>query len=107
VLLNLLLNAVQAMPQGGEVRVDVTRVGAFAEIRVADSGPGFDERALRGAFQPFFTTKDQGSGLGLAMAKRIVEGHGGTIGVANRVGSGALVTVRLPLPAGGLVQEGS
>jgi signal transduction histidine kinase len=99
VLLNLLINAAQAMPGGGEVGVQVTREGAAAMIRVSDSGPGFEARALRGAFQPFFTTKDQGSGLGLSMAKRIVEGHGGTIAIANRPGGGAEITLRLPLAA--------
>lgn len=99
VLLNLLINAAQAMPGGGEVVVHVAREGAQAVFRVSDSGPGFDERALRGAFQPFFTTKDQGSGLGLAMAKRIVEGHAGTIAIANRASNGAEVTVRVPLGA--------
>lgn len=98
VLLNLLINGVQAMPGGGEVRVDVAREGDVGVVRVRDSGPGFDERALRGAFQPFFTTKEKGSGLGLAMTKRIVEGHDGTISVENRPeGGGALITVRLPL----------
>ncbi|MFN8178191.1 MAG: ATP-binding protein [bacterium] len=105
VLLNLLLNAVQAMPRGGEVRVDVAQEGAFGVVRVADSGSGFDERALRGAFQPFFTTKEKGSGLGLAMTKRIVEAHDGTIAVANRPEGGALVTVRLPLGMGALARE--
>jgi len=96
VLLNVLLNAAQAMPDGGTVLVELAREGAFAEVRVRDSGPGFDPRTMRGAFQPFFTTKDQGSGLGLSMAKRIMEGHGGTIAVANDPGGGAVVTLRLP-----------
>ena len=99
VLLNLLINGVQAMPDGGELRIDVSREGEQAVVRVADSGPGFDERALRGAFQPFFTTKEKGSGLGLAMTKRIVEGHDGAISVANRPEGGALITVRLPRDA--------
>jgi two-component system sensor histidine kinase HydH len=100
VLLNLLLNAAQAIPAGGDVRVVLERDGERAVVRVLDTGPGFDERALRGAFQPFFTTKEQGSGLGLAMAKRIVEGHGGTISVANRAEGGAIVTLSLPAAGG-------
>jgi signal transduction histidine kinase len=100
VLLNVLINAAQAMPRGGVVRVELAREGASAAVRVSDSGPGFDERALRGAFEPFFTTKAQGSGLGLAMAKRIMEAHGGTIAIANRPEGGAVVTLRLPLRTG-------
>lgn len=96
VLLNVLINAAQAMPGGGPVGVEVVREGAEVVVRVTDAGGGFDPRALRGAFQPFFTTKEHGSGLGLAMAKRIMEGHGGTIAVANRPEGGACVTLRLP-----------
>jgi two-component system sensor histidine kinase HydH len=99
VLLNLLINAAQAMPSGGEVIVHVDREGDRAVLRVRDSGKGFDERALRGAFQPFFTTKEKGSGLGLAMAKKIVDGHGGTISVGNAATGGGEVCVRLPLGA--------
>lgn len=98
VLLNLLLNAAQAMPQGGEVRITLERPGDLYRLTVEDDGSGFDSKALKGdaAFQPFFTTKEQGSGLGLAMSKRIVEGHGGTIAVGNHGGGGARVVVELP-----------
>ncbi len=96
VLLNLLLNAAQAMPDGGEVRMSVRGEGDGFRVTVEDEGSGFDAKALRDAFQPFFTTKEQGSGLGLAMARRIVEGHGGRIEAANRPAGGAVVTVTLP-----------
>ena len=96
VMLNVLINAAQAMPSGGVVHVDVSAEDGAALVRVADRGIGFDERALRGAFQPFFTTKEHGSGLGLAMAKRIMEGHDGRISVGNRPDGGAVVTLRLP-----------
>ena len=100
VMLNVLINAAQAMPAGGSVHVEVSAGGGAAVVRVEDSGVGFDERALRGAFQPFFTTKEHGSGLGLVMAKRIMEAHGGRIAVANRPEGGAVVTVHLPGRAG-------
>ena len=96
VLLNLLLNAAQAMPGGGVVRLSIEANGDDVTIRVEDEGSGFDERRMKGAFTPFFTTKETGSGLGLVMAKRIVEGHGGAIELANRAPRGAVVTVTLP-----------
>jgi signal transduction histidine kinase len=102
-LLNLLLNAAQAMPDGGEVEVTLETEGRRAIVGVADHGPGFGQRELRSAFTPFFTTKEQGSGLGLVMARRIVEGHGGAIRIANRPGRGAVVTIELPLHEGGEV----
>jgi signal transduction histidine kinase len=101
VLLNLLLNAVQAMPDGGRIDVAVEWDARHATVRVADSGPGFSAKALRGAFQPFFTTKEQGSGLGLTVARRIIEAHGGTITLANGERGGAVVTVDLPRVTGG------
>ncbi|MBZ0268333.1 hypothetical protein K8I85_09280 [bacterium] len=100
VLLNLLLNAVQAMPDGGRLAVEVRAAARRATVRVSDDGPGFSGKALRGAFQPFFTTKEQGSGLGLTVARRIIEGHGGTITAANATGGGAVVTVDLPRAGG-------
>ncbi len=96
VMLNLLLNAAQAMPDGGEIRVTLEATAADVSLRVTDEGSGFDERQLKDAFTPFFTTKETGSGLGLVMVKRIVESHGGSIELGNRPGGGAVVTVVLP-----------
>ena len=101
VLLNLFLNASQAMSGGGRVEVGLAAQDGVATIRVSDSGPGFTPKELAGAFQPFYTTKEKGSGLGLVLAKRIVEGHRGTIRLANRSGGGAEVSVELPLDGGG------
>jgi signal transduction histidine kinase len=106
VLLNLLLNSAQAIGEGGVVRMQLTTAGDVHRLDVEDDGPGFDARALRGAFQPFFTTKEQGSGLGLVMARRIVEGHGGRIALANRDGGGARVTVELPRGGPAQPEEG-
>lgn len=100
VLLNLLLNAVQAMEPGGRITVGVKADARRAIVRVEDDGPGFTAKALRGAFQPFFTTKEQGSGLGLTVARRIIEAHGGTISLANGERGGAVVTVELPRATG-------
>ena len=96
VMLNLLLNAAQAMPAGGRIGAELSRASGSVTIAVSDDGSGFDERALALAFEPFYTTKEQGSGLGLVMVKRIVEAHGGGVVVANRPGGGAIVTVTLP-----------
>jgi signal transduction histidine kinase len=99
VLLNLLHNAVQAVSPDGRVRV-LARVDApWAVVEIADSGPGFTPDALRRAFSPFFTTKAEGTGLGLTIAKRIVEEQGGEVGVYNLDGGGGCVWIRLPLVA--------
>jgi two-component system sensor histidine kinase HydH len=101
VLLNLLLNAAQAMPSGGEITLELAADEKRATLRVADRGHGFTKDGLRNAAEPFATTKERGSGLGLAMAKRIAEAHGGSIALANRDGGGAVVTFVLPrVPAG-------
>lgn len=96
VLLNLLLNSAQAMPDGGIIDMALTADEKHATLTLEDRGAGFSKEDLKNAFEPFRTTKKQGSGLGLVLAKRIVEGHGGRIELANRNGGGAVVTLRLP-----------
>ena len=101
VLLGLLSNAADAVPRGGEVRLDARAGEGVVEIGVADSGPGVPE-ALRGrVFEPFFTTRDKGTGLGLAVARQIVEAHAGHIDVGERPGGGALFRISLPAAATG------
>jgi len=95
-LLNLLTNAVQAMPEGGEIEFSACGKGDMVEIAVADSGPGIEAGILPELFEPFRTSKARGAGLGLAVCKKIVDSCGGTISVKNISGSGALFTVRLP-----------
>ncbi len=90
-LLNLLLNAVQAMPAGGEL---VVRVEG-SEISVADSGPGIAPEILEKLFTPFVTSKTKGTGLGLAIVHKIAEAHGGTVEGRNRPEGGAVFTIRL------------
>jgi signal transduction histidine kinase len=90
VLLNLALNALDAMPAGGRLTIAVRRrTDRRVEIEVADTGPGVGKDLMPKLFQPFASGKDTGLGLGLVISKRIVEDHGGTITAANRVGSGA------------------
>lgn len=95
-LLNLVLNAVDAMPHGGELVVTTVACRDRVEIEIADSGPGLTDEAKRRAFEPFFTTKASGIGLGLAIVQRLMEAHGGGIGVCNCPEGGAAFTIRLP-----------
>jgi len=98
VLLNLLLNARDAMPGGGELRVELRRDGDEAVLRVLDRGTGLGGADPETLFAPFHTTKEKGSGLGLAVVRRIVEDHGGTITLTDRDdGPGAVAELRLPL----------
>jgi signal transduction histidine kinase len=107
-LVNLFLNALQAtMPQKGRLEVRASRGMAdgppYAEIVVQDSGPGIPADVIEKIFQPFFTTKATGTGLGLAVVRRIVEGHGGSIEVG-RISPGAEFRLRLPLAGSGAVE---
>ncbi len=96
VLLNLLLNAFQALDGTGHVRVEVAGEPGFGVVRVKDTGRGIPPQALANIFRPFFTTKGGGTGLGLSLAKRIVDDHGGTIEVSSTPGQGTDFTIRLP-----------
>ena len=95
-LINLFSNALQAIPSDGTVRVAVTEGREMVTLKVQDSGAGFTEEAIQRAFDPFYTTRPRGSGLGLAVCRKIAEGCGGRISAANAVGGGAVITVLLP-----------
>jgi nitrogen fixation/metabolism regulation signal transduction histidine kinase len=93
---NLLENAVRASGAGGEVEVVVEAADEQVAVTVQDRGPGVPESALGRIFDPYFSTHDTGTGLGLPIARRIVEEHGGEMTAANRVGGGLAVTCRIP-----------
>lgn len=100
-LLNLMINAVDAMPHGGELRVSVHRgrdsTGEVLLLEVADNGRGMSAEEIAAAFEPYFSTKDTGLGLGLALTHKIVSDHGGSIALDSAAGKGT--TARIVLPA--------
>lgn len=100
-VLNLLLNAIQAMPEGGTLTVSAQAVKDRLEVRVADTGHGIPGESLERIFDPYFTTKNQGTGLGLATVRTIAEAHGGRVRVASEPGRGTEITLDLPRQGGG------
>ena len=97
VMTNLVLNAVQAMPEGGKLTIKASSGKDEVSISVQDTGVGIAEENMPKLFQPLFTTKAKGQGLGLAVCKRIIEAHGGRLTVTSKVGYGSTFTVHLPL----------
>jgi two-component system sensor histidine kinase HydH len=128
-VMNIFLNAIQAMPSGGTLRVAAKRVkwstrqmvdssrpidrstarpidtGDFIEIAVADTGPGIPPEHRDRIFEPYFTTKEGGTGLGLAIVARIVESHGGLIRATSADGAGTVFSVILPVYAGESIER--
>ena len=97
VVLNLALNALDAMPQGGRLTFTTNRRGDLAELTVSDTGTGISEDMQERLFQPFATNKETGLGLGLVITRRILEAHGGRVSVENAPLGGAVFQVRLPV----------
>jgi signal transduction histidine kinase len=99
--LNLLRNAAEALSEGGPASLRVTTSDGSVEVCVEDSGPGMSPEVLSRAFEPLFSTRSEGTGLGLPIAQRIATAHGGSIEIESRPDRGTRVTVRLPRPASG------
>jgi signal transduction histidine kinase len=98
-VLNVVINGAQAMPQGGKLEVVLEEEGRSAILRVSDEGPGIPEEIREKIFDLYFTTKNEGSGIGLAMTYRILQFHHGSVEVQSVVGSGAEFQLRIPLAA--------
>ncbi len=96
VLINLALNAMQAMPEGGTLRLCLAQDATRVLLRVADTGPGIPAALAARVFEPFFTTKAQGSGIGLTIVRRIVEEHAGTVSLDTAPAGGARIELSLP-----------
>jgi signal transduction histidine kinase len=92
---NLLYNAVQAMPDGGDIKLSAC-AGNNLKIEVSDSGPGIENKVRERIFTPFFTTKEGGTGLGLATVKKIVDAHRGKIDVISEPGEGTCFKLVFP-----------
>ena len=99
VILNLILNACQAMGEerGGRIEVVAARLDGEVELRISDTGPGIPRSKLSKIFDPFYTTKHSGTGLGLFVSQRIIHAHNGTIEVRSIEGEGTTFTIRLPI----------
>jgi two-component system sensor histidine kinase HydH len=96
-LLNVVKNAIQAMPDGGTVQITAGIDGRYARVTVNDNGHGISREDMSRIFEPFFTTKARGTGLGLALCRKIVEEHGGKITVQSVVGEGTSVFITFPI----------
>lgn len=106
VMYNLLLNAAQASPPQGTVTVKTRQFNETVEIDVIDRGPGIEPKHLESIFNPFFTTKPSGVGLGLAIVSKIVDEHGGKITVESEPGEGSVFRVYLPLREDAFREDG-
>ena len=98
--LNLLINAMQTMPHGGEIFISLYQVDQCIRLTIEDQGPGITEALAEKIWDPFFTTKEQGTGLGLGIVRNIIQAHNGSIAMTNREPAGACVTVELPFENG-------
>jgi signal transduction histidine kinase len=101
VILNLVVNGIDAMKntpaENRIIRIRTSRVEEFGELSVSDRGPGIPEEKLKEVFEPFYTSKAEGMGMGLSIARTIIEAHQGLIWAKNRVHGGASFRIRVPL----------
>ncbi|MEN3334398.1 MAG: two-component system, NtrC family, sensor histidine kinase HydH [Blastocatellia bacterium] len=96
-LINLLLNAIQAMKDGGSLQVATSNGNGEVKLTVADDGCGMSAEQVQNMFEPFYTTKSHGLGLGMSLAAKVIEQHGGSVSVDSRAGRGTQVKITLPL----------
>ena len=104
-LTNIIENALHAMPSGGALTIEAGVREGMVSIAVADTGAGMDDESLLRVFEPYFSTKARGTGLGLPIAKRNIELSGGTIGITSQLDHGTRVEVRLPVATPGRTED--
>ena len=95
-LMNLMLNSIDAMKDGGTLSVSIQQTGESLRLEIVDTGHGISDEEAKKIFEPFYTTKEQGLGLGMPYAKKIIEQHGGTISLNSRPGEGTTISIVLP-----------
>lgn len=98
--LNILINGMQSMPGGGKIYVGISADNDVINIVFEDDGPGIPEEVSKKVWDPFFSTKDKGTGLGLGIVKNIIEAHNGTVQIVNRLPRGTQVLVKIPVRQG-------
>ena len=97
VFINLIKNSIEAVDKGGNIKIEVNKTDKDAIIIVSDNGKGIEEERLKYIAQPFYSTKEQGTGLGLAVSYKIIHRHNGDMSFESKKGQGTVVAVRLPL----------
>jgi signal transduction histidine kinase len=97
-LMNLVKNAMESMDTGGQLLARTYTTRQSVALDLIDTGSGVDDNTVMHMFEPFYSTKDGGSGLGLPTARKIIEAHGGRMGVQSEVGSGTKFTLEFPVP---------
>ncbi len=95
-LMNLILNAIAAMPDGGKLTITLTSIDEMLRLTITDTGQGIGEEEVKKVFEPFYTTKEDGLGLGMPYAKKIIEQHGGSISLNSQLGEGTRIQIELP-----------
>ena len=95
-LMNLILNAIAAMPDGGKLTITLTSIDETLRLTITDTGQGIGEEEVKKVFEPFYTTKEDGLGLGMPYAKKIIEQHGGSISLNSQLGEGTRIQIELP-----------
>ena len=96
-LMNLMLNSIEAMSSGGTLSVAARQTGETLQLEISDTGRGIPEEVAKKIFEPFYTTKEQGLGLGMPYAKKIIDQHGGTVSVHSKPGEGTTISITLPV----------
>ena len=96
VLINLMVNSIQAMRDGGDLKILTRRSADSVQIEISDTGIGMSEELLKNVFEPFYTTKSQGLGLGMYHVQKVIQLHGGSIKIESKAGNGTCVSISLP-----------